>query len=241
MARAIFGASPIGVLESMAGPGTSFRGKRIMNQLFRRAGVLMTALSLIVTSAIAVADTKTDISRLRSSHAVERYNVAVSGASIHAGGAQTFVSAPVAVVRQIVTDFAKYQDFMPRFERSRIVGRTKDYTDVYLQVPILHGAATVWAVTRFKRLAPEADGTEVIEGTMQQGNVRDFRATWRLTPVDDQHTLLKAEILIVPKLPLPGSVVTPELEFASDKAVGASRGRAEAAAVRVAAGAPTTP
>lgn len=211
------------------------------NHLFRRAGVLMTACTLVVMSTIAAADTKADVARLRSSRGVERYNVAASGASIRAGGAQAFVDAPVSVVRQIVTDYPKYQDFMPRFERSRVVGRTKEYTDVYLQVPILHGAATVWAVTRFKRLAPEADGTEVIEGTMQQGNVRDFRATWRLTPVDDQHTLLKIEILIVPKLPLPGSVVTPELEYASDKAVGAARGRAEGAAVRVASGAPTTP
>jgi len=77
---------------------------------------------------------------------------------------------------------------------------------------------------------------------MQQGNVNDFRATWRLIPVDATHTILRAEMLIVPKLPLPGSVVTPELSYASDRAVTASRARAEAAAVRVASTpGPTTP
>ena len=74
----------------------------------------------------------------------------------------------------------------------------------------------------------DADGTEHIEGKMDgQGNVDDLQAVWHLYPVDDGHTVLKLELLIVPKLPVPGSVVTGELEYAADKAVSASRDRAE--------------
>ena len=212
-----------------------------MNRWTRTVVAALTAVSLLGIPMLAGADTKDDANRLRASRATERYEVAVSGTSIKAGGGRVFVNAPLAAVRRVVTDYAHYEDFMPRFKRSRVVGKTARTTDVYLQVPILHGAATVWSLTRFEAPRRLADGTEVIEGRMVQGNVKDFRATWYLTPIDDQHTLLRAELLIVPSLPLPGSMVTGELAYAADKGVTASRDRAEAATVRVANTAPTTP
>jgi ribosome-associated toxin RatA of RatAB toxin-antitoxin module len=152
------------------------------------------------------------------------------GASIRAGGAVIFVDAPIAVVQKIVTDYGKYSSFMPRFQKSKVIAKKDGKTDVYLQVPILHGAATVWALTRFEPPAKEgADGVRV-EGKMVDGNVDDLRAVWHLRPVDDKHTVLKCELLIVPKLPLPAGVVTPELEFAADQAVTATRDRSEAKA-----------
>lgn len=212
-----------------------------MNRWTRTLAAAFTALSLLSIPLLASADTQDDVNRLRASRKTERYEVAVNGTSIKAGGGRVFVNAPIAAVRRVVTDFAHYEDFMPRFKRSRVVGKTAHSTDVYLQVPILHGSATVWSLTRFQAPKHLADGTEVIEGTMVEGNVKDFRATWYLTPVDDQHTLLRAELLIVPTLPLPGSMVTGELAYAADKGVTASRDRAEAAIARVAASAPTTP
>jgi len=212
-----------------------------MNRFARFFAAAASALTLLALPVMASADVQSDATRLRDAGKAERFDLA-SNTSIRTGGAQIFVNAPLASVRRVVQDFAHYQDFMPGFKRSRVVQKNKEFTDVYLQVPILHGAATVWAVSRFTAPRKEANGTEVIEGTMQQGNVNDFRATWRLIPVDATHTILRAEMLIVPKLPLPGSVVTPELSYASDRAVTASRARAEAAAVRVASTpGPTTP
>lgn len=197
-------------------------------------------LSLVLVSATASGDEQGDATRLRDSRQAERFN-APSSSHIRVGGAKIFVNAPLAVVRLVVTDYAHYKDFIPGFTRSRVVQRNKDFIDVYLQVPILHGAATVWAVTRFSRPTRLPDGSEVFESTMQQGNVNDFRASWKLSPVDANHTILTSEILIVPKLPLPSAVVTPELEYAADKAVTASRNRSEASSTRVASGEPTTP
>lgn len=212
-----------------------------MNRFARFFAAAASALTLLALPAMASADVQADATRLRDAGKAERFDLA-SNTSIRTGGAQIFVNAPLASVRRVVQDFAHYQDFMPGFKRSRVVQKNKEFTDVYLQVPILHGAATVWAVTRFAPPRKEANGTEVIEGTFQQGNVNDFHATWRLIPVDATHTILRAEMLIVPKLPLPGSVVTPELSYASDRAVTASRARAEASTVRVASTpAPTTP
>ena len=62
---------------------------------------------------------------------------------------------------------------------------------------------------------------------MQKGNVDDFRALWRLRAVDAEHTIVKLEILVDPKLPAPASIVTPELCTAAEKAVTGVRTHAE--------------
>ena len=71
------------------------------------------------------------------------------------------------------------------------------------------------------------DYTITAEKDGDKGNVDDFRAVWRLRAVDENRTVLKLEILVDPKLPLPASMVTPELAYAADKAVTAVRDRAE--------------
>ena len=199
-----------------------------MTHLVRSLRVAVTALSLVALPLVAQAD-DAEATKLgdRSS---PRYEKDIPGASIKAGGSMVLVNAPIGFVRKVVTDYGKYSSFMPRFKKSRIVSKKDGKTDVYLEVPILHGAATVWAQTRFEPPVKEGEKGERIEGRMVEGNVDDMRAIWHLRAVDDTHTVLKCEILIVPKLPLPGSVVTPELAFAADQAVTATRDRAEAKA-----------
>ncbi len=174
--------------------------------------------------------TNTEIARLVRSRDAVRYSVAMSGTPIRAGGAMLAVDAPLADVRRIVTDYAHYQDFLPGFQRSRILARGPSGTDVYLQAPILHGAATLWAVVRFG--LPVHDGTgEKIEGIKTgPANLDDLRATWKLYPIDANRTLLKLEFLMIPSLPLPGAMITPQLEESSEDAIRACRDRAEAQA-----------
>jgi len=199
-----------------------------MNNWTRRAAIALTAFALIGLPDTASAQVSQEtVQRLRESKKAERYNVAVEGHTIRAGGARIFVNAPIAVVRAIVEDYGNYENVMPRFKRSRIVDKNDTATQVYLQVPILHGAANVWSVVQFGKPIKRADGSEVIRGRMVESNVRDFRATWTLVPIDANTTLLSAEILIVPTLPVPGSVVTGELEYASDMAVTSTRNKAE--------------
>jgi ribosome-associated toxin RatA of RatAB toxin-antitoxin module len=199
--------------------------------MVRLGRVILTVLAASVlaggSAARAEATGQSEVERLVRSHATERYSVAVQGYSIRAGGGMTAINAPLATVRRTVTDYGHYADFMPRFQKSRIVAKSGPNTDVYLQVSILHGAANIWAVTRFGPPSPEGGG-ERIEGRLHgQGNVDELLAVWHLLPVDENRTIAKLELLIVPKLPLPGSVVTPELEYASDQAVSATRDRAE--------------
>ena len=192
-------------------------------------------LAALVTSVavfqpvVAHAESAQDktVKRLKASHDSERYERKVPGKSIKAGGARILVNAPLAKVRRNVLDYAHYATYISRFKRSRVVSKNKRFTDVYLQVPILHGVANVWAVARFGKPIKKANGTEVIRGRMMQGNVKDFRAVWYLTPIDAKTTLLRSEILIVPKIPVPGSMVTGELAYAADVAVTAMRNRSE--------------
>jgi ribosome-associated toxin RatA of RatAB toxin-antitoxin module len=172
--------------------------------------------------------TNADVARVTHSRDAVRYSLAMPDSPIRAGGAMVAIDAPLADVRRLVTDYAHYQDFLPGFQKSRILARGPAGTDVYLQAPILHGAATLWAVVRFG--LPVRDGAgERIEGKKTgQANVDDLRAIWRLSPIDANRTLLKLEFLVVPSLPLPGAMVTPQLAESSEDAVRACRDRAEA-------------
>jgi ribosome-associated toxin RatA of RatAB toxin-antitoxin module len=159
-----------------------------------------------------------------SERPVERYDVKASGLS--AGAAHTVVLASDEVVRSVVTDFAHYETFISRFRAAKVVGRVGDKTDVYLQVPIIKGAVKIWAIVRFD--PPKQVGADqVISGKMVKGNVKRLDAVWRWHKVDDQHTDLRLELLIVPDLPVPEAVVLPEVRYAAAKAVDGTRDEAE--------------
>lgn len=159
---------------------------------------------------------------------MQQYEVPVPGNSIRVGGARLPVHAPLSVVRQVVTEYAKYTEFMPQFEKSHVIGRSPDGTDVYLRVTFLHGVAKIWAVMRFNA-AESDDKGEHISGKMQgQGNVEDLRAVWRLETVDENTTNLALELFMVPKVPVPAWLVTQELVEAAKKGVARARERAEA-------------
>jgi len=200
----------------------------------RNIWIALTVACLGLVPGTALADDNIECGPLEQpaligSRATKRCNTRIEGFSIRAGVGITAVNASLAQVRQTVFEYGHYADFMPRFIKSRVVGKEAGSTDVYLKVAILHGAASVWAVTRFSPPSPEGAG-ERIEGHMHnnQGNVDDLRAVWHLTPIDADHTIVRLELLIVPSFPVLGSLVTPELEFASDQAVTATRDRTEA-------------
>lgn len=196
--------------------------------LLSAAAVGLAAVAALSPLAALAEGNDAEAQELAKARKAKRYNLEVPGASIRAGGAAISVDAPIEVVRKVVTDYGKYASFIPRFEKSKVVAKKDGKTDVMLQVPILKGAATVWSLTRFDPPVKEGANGERIEGKMVEGNVDDLRAWWHLRPVDATHTVLKLELLIVPKLPLPGKLVTPELEYASDQAVTAVRDRSEA-------------
>jgi ribosome-associated toxin RatA of RatAB toxin-antitoxin module len=187
------------------------------------------ALTLIagtLFTSISVAAAPGPGPELQKWRQVARFDVKTPYSAMNAGAARVNVDAPEELVRSVVLDYKNYSSFMSRFEKSRIVGRSGDKTDVYLQVPILKGAAKVWAIVRFEPVK-EVNGTEVVIGHMVKGNVKRLDATWRLKKLDDVTTQVVLELLIVPELPVPDSLVVPEVAFAAAKAVEGSRDEAE--------------
>jgi ribosome-associated toxin RatA of RatAB toxin-antitoxin module len=155
-----------------------------------------------------------------------RYSIRTPNSDIEAGAARIRVKASASTLVGLVTDYGHWGEFISRFEKVRVVGRTADTVDVYLQVPILKGAAKIWAVVRFS--PPKEIGTErVIEGHMVKGNVERLDAKWRIIQVDQETSELHLQMLLVPKLPIPGSLVTGEVAYAADKAVIDVRAAAE--------------
>lgn len=155
---------------------------------------------------------------------IERFDVKSGGRD--AGAARTIVMAPQPLVRSVVTDFAHYESFIKRFKSAKVVGRVGNKTDVYLQVPIVKGTMKIWAIVRFD--PPKTEGeNDIITGTMVKGNVKRLDAVWRIKKLDAQRTELTLELLIVPDMPVPASLVRSELRGAAAKAVSGTRDEAE--------------
>lgn len=188
----------------------------------------LTLLACTLFSSVSVAAAPASGPELQKWHQVDRFEVKTPYSQTNAGAARGNVDAPEDIVRAVVLDYKNYASFISRFEKSRVVGHSGDKTDVYLQVPILKGAAKVWAIVRFEPVK-QVDGGEVVEGHMVngKGNVKRLDATWRLKKLDDTTTQVVLELLIVPDLPVPDSLVVPEVRFAAAKAVEGSRDEAE--------------
>ena len=184
--------------------------------------------ALALSASAAAAKPTEEARRLIERRDAERYRVSAPGTSVQAGAARVHVAAPIEVVRDVVTDFGSYSRHIKKFNKTHVVGKSGANTDVYMQVPILKGVAKVWAIVRFEPPKKSAEGEEIIEGTMVKGNVKRLDARVRLTKIDDKNTQLNIELLIVPDLPVPGSLVTGEVAYAADEAVMGLRNRSEA-------------
>jgi ribosome-associated toxin RatA of RatAB toxin-antitoxin module len=182
--------------------------------------------ALCAVGVLAIALPTAASSPLAANRKVVRYDVKVANSDIEAGGAKASVMAPTAVVKSVITDYAKYAKVISKFEQARVVGKSGDRTDVYLQVPILKGAAKIWAVVRFDQ-PQRNEKSEVVKAKMVKGNVKRLDAVWRIREVDEQNSELELELLIVPDMPAPRSLVVSEARGAAAKAVTDARREAE--------------
>lgn len=186
------------------------------------------SLSLVALLALgsgnALASSPTDVTR---------FDTKLPQSNRPAGGARALVYASPELVRSVVLDYGNYAHYFDpdkgknpkRKWASRIVGKSGDKTDLYLEVPILKGAARIWAIVRFD--APKKVGdAEIVTGHMIKGNVDKLHAKWKMKRADDNSTELQLEFLVVPKLPVPDSLLADEARSAAAKAVTGMKGEA---------------
>jgi ribosome-associated toxin RatA of RatAB toxin-antitoxin module len=192
-----------------------------MVRFFSRSKALVPAALLAACIAGAPAT-----SNAADSREIQGYDVRVPNAELNAGAARARVQSNHDTLRGVLVDYPHYSQIITRFEKARVVGRVGQQTDVYLEVPILHGATKIWAIVRFD--APKTEGTdEVIRGRMVRGNVKRLDAAWRVRKVDETSADLALELLIVPDLPAPHSLILSEVRRAAARAVSGARAEAE--------------
>jgi hypothetical protein len=190
------------------------------------------AASLALIPGSARAD-GVDADALRLSqvgHSVKS-NVVPAGKSDRYGHAEVLINAPLAKVRQQITDYAHYKDFVPeKFHNARIVDKDKDKgtTDLYYQLEVMHGIVKLSNVLRFGQPRVVSSGTEVVEGTFVKGtNVKDANIVFTMREVGPDWTVLKLDLLIVPTIPAPQAAIDEELRDSALKAVDVVHDRAQ--------------
>lgn len=183
------------------------------------------AIALAIPVALPLtASAQTDAAREaeRLGDRLETSTIASNG-SVEWGVAVAVVDAPTDVVMRIVTDYARYEEFLPHFRRSRVLSRRGNNALVYMQATVARDTTTLWAQMRIFQRRPRGQ-TQIIEGRMTEGNMDQFAARWEITPLDDgQRTLVRFRILVDPDVPLPSSLFTSENIKAARRTVQALR------------------
>ncbi len=156
--------------------------------------------------------------------------IPVAGTDFVHGRATVKVTAPIEKVRESVLDFGHYAEFMPHYRSAKVLGRTKTGArDVYMEIEALYGAVKMWVEIEFPR-PTIVDGVETHESHFIKGNVKDFKAIWRLRTLDEATTELSLEVFLQPSIPMPANLMNGENLGGSVKGVKAMRARIEGAA-----------
>jgi len=85
----------------------------------------------------------------------------------------------------------------------------------------------IWAVSEFVGPLDWRSHGKRIVGKMKKGNVRAFDGAWKMHPCGPNRTILRLELFMIPKVPVPDAWITPELMWAAGKGVTAVRDMAE--------------
>lgn len=135
-------------------------------------------------------------------------DVAFQGTDVRWGRATALIEASPDVVMRIVTDYARYAEFLPHFHVSRVLSQRGTSALVYFEAVVIHNTTTLWSQMRI-RPRPDAGTTHVIEANMDRGNVDRMAARWEVTPVDNnQHCLVTFQFIIEPDVPFPDAIIT---------------------------------
>jgi ribosome-associated toxin RatA of RatAB toxin-antitoxin module len=135
----------------------------------------------------------------------------VPGMSVRRGRSDTVIDAPMEIVARAVTDFPRYDSFMPHVRDVRVVHRNRADTDVYMQVPLRGSLGVVWALVRVNvRRTPNR--LELV-GHAVDGNMERFESTTVLerVPGPTPRTRMTFTLLALPRLPFPSSVFSREM------------------------------
>jgi ribosome-associated toxin RatA of RatAB toxin-antitoxin module len=195
-------------------------GEEVMKRLSLVACVAAAAfgISAVVPAAAQAGEISQDVLAGK----IQTTAVARAGSDVQAGRAVVLIDAPIEDVMAVIQNYGGYKSFMPNFEDSRVLSQRGASALVYVKVNVMHGAVNFWAEVKLQPKAAQGM-TRVVQGKMTKGNVDQFEATWEVTPVEGNKTLVAFQVLLDPSLPLPASLVNGENQKSARKAVRALR------------------
>ena len=171
----------------------------------------------LLMAPTAVQAHEADVQRLLDAKRTLNWNVNLSGRGEKYGHAETLVDAPADKVRDTAVQYGKYKDFHRKFATARVIGKDGDNTDVFMKLAVKIGFFKIdqWEVMRFGPPRPLPGGAFVVEGRGVRGNMKDGHMIITMRPIDAKHSLLKVDLLLVPSLPAPQSMIDEELRDAA--------------------------
>jgi len=156
----------------------------------------------------------------------EKYQHPTPGSDIDTGGAIIAINTPLDPVMKVLRDYRRYYKILPRLEQSRIMGKKDGVTELYMRAPIMSGFTHIWALSHLSEHKYGPAGRR-IRAKYIKGNLDTWHGQWLVTPCGANRTLLKLELFLDPKVPVPASLATRELKWAAAKGVTAVRDMAE--------------
>ncbi len=138
---------------------------------------------------------------------VEPVAIPIPGSDLVEAKATVKVARSIDKAREIVLKFEDYPQFMPEYSGAKMLGKLPSGDDkVYMEITTLGGIAKMWA--NVDVLPVKKDGaSELHEAKFIDGNVRQFKAVWTLTKVDEGHTDVTLRVFLHPAIPLPDFLV----------------------------------
>lgn len=174
------------------------------------------------------------IARLLQAKSTLKWNYSPAGRNGRYGHAEALVEAPADKLAKSVVDFGHYKELHRKFSTARVVGKEGDNTDVYMRYPVRIGALTIefHEVMRFGLLRSN-NGTHTLEGNGLKGDMKQGHTLITVKPVDAKHSLIEVDILLVPKIPAPQSMIDEELRDGAEDFVNGLKDRTQGRAGNV--------
>lgn len=160
---------------------------------------------------------------------VEPVAVAIPDSDLVEAKATVTVRAPLDKTRATILEFEDYPQFMPEYSDAKQAGKLPSGNDkVYMEITTLGGVAKMFA--NIEVLPAKTTGnTETHEARFLDGNVKQFKAVWGLTRLDDKRTEVTLQVFLHPSIPLPDFLVNKANLDGARKGVLAMKRRIEAA------------
>lgn len=189
--------------------------------------VTLVFIGALLLPSAAAADG--EVQRLLDAKRTLAWNASPQGKAQRYGHAEALVDAPADKVRDVAVDFAHYKDLHKKLQNARVVGKDEHGTDVHMRLPVKVGPFTFeqWAVLRFGPARSLPGGGWVVEGRETKGNMKDGHLLITVRPVDAKHAVLKVDLLLVPSMPAPQSMVDEELRDAATDFANGLKDRAQ--------------